>query len=146
MRPLDPRGTLRNSLRARIHALKGFFQTLRNMATLYLIVSIVLGGCLALFGAAGWSSYKDKKLPSTPDLFRWFVAGALSMGMAAYAWIFGAGGDPSALLEKLGDSLEVKGIAETLTSAVGTTGEAVAESAKKVAESAGDLTVGMPTF
>ena len=112
------------------------------MPSLYLIVSIILGGCLALFTAAGWSSYKDKKLPNTPDLFRWFVAGSLSSGLAVYAWMFGAGGDPSALLEKLGDSLEVKEIAETLTSAVG----AVGDGAKKVAEEAGEMTVGMPTF
>jgi hypothetical protein len=56
--------------------------------------------------------------------------------------MFGAGGDPSALLEKLGDSLEVKEIAETLTSAVG----GAAESAKKAAEGAAELTVGMPSF
>jgi hypothetical protein len=112
------------------------------MQTMYLIISIILGGCLALFGAAGWSSYKDKKLPSTPDLFRWFVAGSLGSGLATYGWMFGAGGDPSALLEKLGDSLEVKEIAETLTSAVG----GAAESAKKAAEGAAELTVGMPSF
>ena len=112
------------------------------MPTLYLIISIILGGCLALFGAAGWSSYKDKKLPNTPDLFRWFVAGSLSSGMAAYAWMFGAGGDPEALLGKIGESLEVKEIAETLTSAVG----GVAEGSKKMAEAAGEMTVGMPTF
>ncbi len=96
-----------------------------------------------MFSAAGWSSYKEKKLPNTPDLFRWFVAGSLSSGLAAYAWIFGAGGDPNTLLEKLGDSLEVKEIAETLTSAVSS---AATESAKKVAEGAAELTVGMPTF
>ena len=116
------------------------------MATLYLIVSIILGGCLALFGAAGWSSFKDKKLPNTPDLFRWFVAGSLSSGLAAYAWMFGAGGDPSALLEKLGDSLEVKEIAETLTSAVGSVGSAAAAGTKKAAEEAAEMTVGMPRF
>jgi len=116
------------------------------MATMYLIISIILGGFLALFGAAGWSSYKDKKLPNTPDLFRWFVAGSLSSGMAAYAWMFGAGGDPSALLESLGDSLEVKGIAETLTSAVSSAGGAAAESAKKAADLASEMTVGMPRF
>lgn len=112
------------------------------MATLYLIVSIILGGCLALFGAAGWSSYKDRKLPNTPDLFRWFVAGSLGSGLAAYAWIFGAGGDPEALLGKLGETLEVKEIAETLSSAVGAAGD----SAKKAAEAAGEMTVGMPQF
>jgi hypothetical protein len=112
------------------------------MPSLYLIVSIILGGCLALFAAAGWSSYKDRKLPNTPDLFRWFVAGSLGSGLATYAWMFGAGGDPEALLGKLGESLEVKEIAETLTSAVG----GAAEGAKKVAESAGEMTVGMPSF
>lgn len=113
------------------------------MATLYLIISIILGGCLALFSAAGWSSYKDKKLPNTPDLFRWFVAGSLSSGLAAYAWMFGAGGDPGALLEKLGDTLEVKEIATTLTSAIGS---AAAEGAKKIVEDASEMTIGMPRF
>ena len=112
------------------------------MATLNLIVSIVLGGCLALFGSAGWSSYKDKKLPNMPDLFRWFVAGSLGSGLAAYAWIFGAGGDPEALLGKLSESLEVKEIAETLSSAVSAAGD----SAKRVAEGASEITVGMPRF
>ena len=112
------------------------------MPSLYLIVSIILGGCLALFASAGWSSYKERKLPNTPDLFRWFVAGSLGSGLATYAWMFGAGGDPEALLGKLGESLEVKEIAETLTSAVGSVGEG----AKKVTESAGEMTVGMPSF
>ena len=116
------------------------------MPTLYLIISIILGGCLALFGAAGWSSYKDRKLPNTPDLFHWFVAGSLSSGMAAYAWMFGAGGDPEALLGRLGESLEVKEIAETLTSAVGSVGSAAADVAKKAAEEASEMTVGMPRF
>ena len=115
------------------------------METLYLIVSIILGGCLAIFGAAGWSSFKDKKLPNTPDLFRWFVAGSLGSGLAAYAWMFGAGGDPTALLEKLGDSLEMKEIAETLTSAVGSVGGAAVASAKKAADAA-EMTIGMPRF
>lgn len=113
---------------------------------MYLIISIILGGCLALFGAAGWSSFKDKKLPNTPDLFRWFVAGSLGSGLATYAWMFGAGGDPSSLLEKLGDSLEMKEIAETLTSAVGGAAAAAAAGAKKAAEEAAEMTVGMPRF
>ena len=113
---------------------------------MYLIISIILGGCLALFGSAGWSSYKDKRLPNTPDLFRWFVAGSLTSGLAAYAWMFGAGGDPEALLGKLSESLEVKEIAETLTSAVGSVGSAAAAGAKKAAEEAAEMTVGMPRF
>ena len=113
------------------------------MATLYLIVLIALGGFLTLFGAAGWSSYKEKKLPATPMLFRWFVAGALSAGLGAYAWLFGAGGDPSAILEKLGESLEVKEVVETLTSAVGS---AAAEAAETVSDAASEMTVGLPRF
>lgn len=102
-----------------------------------------VGGFLALFGAAGWSSYREKKLPATPALFRWFITGILTSGLAAYAWIFGAGGDPSTLLESVSDSLEVKEVMETLTSAVGSAGE----SAKQVVkEAAADLTVGMPNF
>lgn len=119
------------------------------MATLYLIVLTALGGFLALFGAAGLSSYKDKKLPATPMLFRWFVAGALSAGLGAYAWLFGAGGDPTAVLEKLGESFEVKEVMETLNSAVGTAAAgaaAVAEGAGEVAEGAAEMTVGLPRF
>lgn len=112
------------------------------MPSLYLIVSIILGGCLALFAAAGWSSYKDKKLPSTADLFRWFVTGSLGSGLAAYAWMFGAGGDPGALLGKLGESLEVKEIAETLTSAVGGGGTGGGGGA----DASDEMKVGMPTF
>lgn len=113
------------------------------MATLYLIVLIALGGFLTLFGAAGWSSYKEKKLPATPMLFRWFVAGALSAGLGAYAWLFGAGGDPTAVLEKLGESFEVKEVVETLTSAVGA---AATEAANTVTDAASEMTVGLPRF
>ncbi len=113
------------------------------MATLYLIVLTAIGGFLALFGAAGWASYKEKKLPATPMLFRWFVAGSLSAGLGAYAWLFGAGGDPSALLEKLSESLEVKEVVETLSSAVGSTAEKAVESA---GDAAAELTLGMPKF
>jgi hypothetical protein len=115
------------------------------MQTLYLFVMAALGGFLALFGAAGWSSYKEKKLPATPMLFRWFVTGLLAAGLGGYAWMFGAGGDPSTLLDKVGDALEVKEVVATLTSAVG---GAVEEAGKKVSDAAAaaDMKVGMPTF
>ena len=116
------------------------------MTTLYLMVLTALGGFLALFSAAGWSSYKEKKLPATPMLFRWFVAGALSAGLGAYAWLFGAGGDPTAMLEQLGESFEVKEVMETLTSAVGTAAEKAASGAAEVAEGAAEMTVGLPRF
>ena len=117
------------------------------MQTFYLIIFTALGGLLALFAAAGWGSYKEKKLPATSVLFRWFVTGVLAAGLGSYAWIFGGGGDPSALLEKVSESLEVKEVVETLTSAVVPSAEAVkkvAEAASEVAEET--LTVGMPTF
>jgi hypothetical protein len=116
------------------------------MATLYLIVLTALGGFLALFGAAGLSSYKDKKLPATPMLFRWFVAGALSAGLGAYAWLFGAGGDPTTILEKLGESFEVKEVMETLNSAVGSAAAGAAESVAEAADAASEMTVGLPRF
>jgi hypothetical protein len=114
------------------------------MQTLYLIVFTVLGGLLSLFAAAGWGSYKEKKIPGTTTLFQWFVTGVLGSGLASYAWIFGAGGDPGALIEKVGDALEVKEVVETLTSAVGTGAVAAAEKAAETAVET--LTVGMPSF
>lgn len=124
-----------------------FLNSARNMQTFYLIIFTALGGLLALFAAAGWGSFKEKKLPATSVLFRWFVTGVLAAGLGSYAWIFGGGGDPSAFLTKVGESLEVKEVVETLTSAVLPSEEAV----KKVAEVASEiaeetLTVGMPTF
>ena len=117
---------------------------------MYLIVSILLGGFLALFGSAGWSSYSTKKLPATPELFRWFVAGSLTAGLGSYAWMYGAGGDPSALLETIGDSLEMKDVVNTLTSSVGGAAAAAAaagaDTVQKVVEEASELTVGMPRF
>jgi hypothetical protein len=111
------------------------------MQTLYLIVMTAIGGLLSLFAAAGWGSYTEKKLPATPVLFRWFVTGTLGAGLSAYAWLYGAGGDPTKFLESMGEALEVKGVMEGLTSAVGGATEA-AEAAASVPE----LTVGMPTF
>lgn len=117
------------------------------MQTLYLSVLALLGGFFALFVSAGWSSYKEKKLPTTPTLFRWFVTGLLSAGLASYAWIFGAGGDPGALLGSVGDALEVKEVMQTLTSAVGNAREAVEDAAKKTAAVAAEgIKVGMPSF
>lgn len=112
------------------------------MQTVYLFVMTALGGLLALFSAAGWSSYKDQKLPATSVLFRWFIAGVVSTGLAGYTWLFGAGGDPSKLMESLGDALEVKQVIEGLTSAVGTGASAL----ETAASTASELTVGMPTF
>jgi hypothetical protein len=77
------------------------------MDTLYFFIITLLGGVLALFFASGWSSYKHKKIPETPILFRWFVAGVVSVGLAAYTWIFGYGGNVSEVVEAIGGALEV---------------------------------------
>ena len=120
------------------------------MQTLYLIVFTALGGLLALFAAAGWGSYKEKKIPATTTLFQWFVTGILGSGLASYAWIYGAGGDPNALLEKMGDVLEIKEVVETLSSAVrsaSTSAEAPGAAVSDMSTTASEtLTVGMPSF
>jgi hypothetical protein len=111
------------------------------MNSLYLIVFGLIGGVIALFSAAGWSSFQYKKLPDNSTLFRWFITGILGSGMAGYAWIFGAGGDPSALVEKVGDVFEIKEVVETLTSAVGSAAKTVSDTSV-----GNELTVGMPRF
>jgi hypothetical protein len=113
------------------------------MNSLYLIVFGLIGGVIALFSAAGWSSFQYKKLPDNSTLFRWFITGILGSGMAGYAWIFGAGGDPSALVEKVGDVFEIKEVVETLTSAVGSAAKTASDTATSVGH---ELTVGMPRF
>jgi hypothetical protein len=134
----------------------------RNMSsTPYLILFTLLGGGLALFIAAGWSSYKENKLPENSVLFRWFVAGSFACGVAAYAYLFGAGGDPTSMFQSIGESLEIKEVVETLTSAVATGATAAAavatvatvggsgESQKKQktsSESNEELKIGMPNF
>jgi hypothetical protein len=110
------------------------------MPTVYLLIIAALGGLLALFAAAGWGSYTEKKIPATPILFRWFVTGLLGSGMAAYAWVFGAGGDPTKLLESMSDSLEVTSVVESLSSAVG------GAQLETVVQSVSEITVGMPSF
>jgi hypothetical protein len=120
------------------------------MQTIYLIVLTLIGGFLTLFAAAGWGSYSEKKLPATPMLFRWFVTGLLGSGLGSYAWLYGANGDPTKLIEQLNESLEMKQVMEGLTQAVGSvasaTPTAAAAAVETVAEVANDITVGMPTF
>ena len=129
-------------------------------STPYLILFTLLGGGLALFIAAGWSSYKENKLPENSVLFRWFIAGSFTCGIAAYAYLFGAGGDPTSMFQSIGESLEIKEVVETLTSAVesgATVATAAAaavssssgESHKKpraASESGEELKIGMPNF
>lgn len=127
------------------------------MSTAYLIFFTLLGGGLTLFIAAGWSSYKENKLPENSVLFRWFVAGSFTCGIAAYAYLFGAGGDPTAMFQSIGDSLEIKEVVETLTSAVAVGGavgsavsgagdEPVVKKSRAMSEGVEELKIGMPNF
>lgn len=134
------------------------------MQTVYFLVFTLLGGLLAVFASAGWTSYTQHKLPDTHSLFRWLLAGTLTSGLAAYAWLFGAGGDPSAILTSVGDALDMKEVVKTLSTAVHSTGdtaaaaaaataaaataaaETVASGVASVKESAAEMTLGMPTF
>ena len=109
------------------------------MQTIYLIIFTLIGGFLATFGIAGWRAYTDKNLPATPELFRWFASGTIASGIGAYAWIFGAGGDPGKLFSNVSEALEVKEVMEGLSAAVAGGGE-------KVANAATELSIGMPTF
>ena len=119
------------------------------MPTLYFILFTILGGVIALFVTAGVASYQYNKLPDMGTLFRWFMAGTVTSGLGSYAYLFGANGDPSALLQNLGDAMEVKKVVETITSATdavtsGTipVGGGMTDKEKEVAE----ITVGMPGF
>jgi len=117
--------------------------SLEQMYSLYLIVFTVLGGVLALFSVAGWSSYTEKKLPDSGTLFRWFTAGVVSAGLASYTWIYGFNGNPEKLLTQVGDVLEVESTIKTLSTAVGSNTENVLNVVSDVVE---DMTVGMPNF
>ena len=106
-----------------------------------------------MFAAAGWGSYSEKKLPATPMLFRWFITGLLGSGLGSYAWLYGANGDPTKLIEQITESLEVKQVMEGLTQAAGTVVSAAssapaaaATAVETIAEATNDITVGMPTF
>jgi hypothetical protein len=104
------------------------------METLYFLLITLAGGILLLFLATGWSSYKEKKIPETPILFRWFVAGVVSTGLIAYTWIFGYGGDVGEIVQKIGEVMTLPEI----ESALSTETETKAESEK--------ITVGFPKF
>lgn len=107
---------------------------------MYFIVFTILGGLITLFAIAGWSSYTSGKLPDPSTLFRWFTAGLISTGLSAYAWMFGAGGDPNTLMKSVGEALEVHTIMEGLTSAAG----GAVSIAKEMPDM--EMKVGMPTF
>ena len=80
------------------------------MDTLYFFIITIVGGLFALFFASGWSSYKYKKIPETPILFRWFIAGLVSFGLVAYTWIFGYGGNVSEAIQVIGGALDIESL------------------------------------
>lgn len=112
------------------------------MQSVYLIVFTILGGVLALFGFAGWSSYQEKKLPDYASMFRSFLAGIVAAGLAAYTWIFGFNGNPNEIFEKVSSALEVKETLESLTKAAGGSGG----ENPNTSESTEELKIGMPNF
>lgn len=116
---------------------------------------------LALFFSAGWGSYKEKKIPERRLLFRWFLAGMVACGLAAYAWIFGAGGNVGEAMKKITGVLELDSIAKivsggaALAAATSATDASLADeettekspsSGRDRAQSVAEMTVGMPSF
>ncbi len=129
------------------------------MKSLYFLGFSLLGGLLALFGSAGWSSYKHKKIPEKGVLFRWFVAGLVAVGIATYVWLFGANGDASQFMGSVSQALDLTMLTKLVSVgamvAGGSTvlskeGEATTpvESGQSEAsvQDLPQLTVGMPTF
>jgi hypothetical protein len=73
------------------------------------------------------------------------LTGTLTAGLAAYAWIFGANGDPSAMIEQVGNVLDVQNVVKGLSESIAPA-EPVAEPVKAQKSPTRDITVGMPTF
>ena len=111
-----------------------------QMETFYFLGITLGGGLLALFLSAGWSSFKHKKIPEKGILFRWFVAGIVTAGLIAYAWIFGSGGDVGEMMGRIGGALDLENVMKLTATA---TTVAVAT---EVLEKENDLKIGMPNF
>jgi hypothetical protein len=120
------------------------------MPTIYFLVFTIVGGILALFISAGVNSYQYNELPDIQSLFRWFLAGSVTSGLGSYAYIFGANGDPSALIQNIGESMDVKHIVESLSSVAETVqsvgGSLTETETPKEPVVNNDITVGMPGF
>ena len=120
------------------------------MQTTSLIAITLFGGFFVPFAFAGYKSYAEKKVPEIKILFRFFLAGVVTFGAAAYAWLYGAGGDPTKVLESVGDALEVKDVLQTLSASVtgATTGATVEAVDAKVSDVQADeeIQVGVPPF
>jgi hypothetical protein len=88
------------------------------MQSISLLVITVVGGFLVPFAVAGYTSYTEQYVPDIKILFRFFLAGIVTFGASAYAWLYGAGGDPGQVLEAVGEALEVNQVFETLSTSV----------------------------
>jgi hypothetical protein len=118
------------------------------METFYFLGIALGGGALALFISAGWSSFKHKKIPEKGILFRWFVAGLVTAGLIAYAWIFGSGGNVGDIVNRIGDALDFENVAK-LTATAGVLGGIVGSSDTKEEPEESkkeELQIGMPRF
>lgn len=118
------------------------------MKSLYLLGISLLGGVIAVFGSAGWSSYKHQKVPERGVLFRWFVAGVVALGLSAYVWIFGANGDVSQIMSQMSGALDLTALTKlaSVGALVATATGGSTEGAVSDVEETPELTVGMPTF
>ena len=111
------------------------------MQTPAFIILALAGGFLTLFGVAGYSSYKYNKLPENSTLFRWFIAGLIGAGAGAYAWLFGANGNPSDMISHVSEILEVDNVLESVSKAA----ETITNNRPR-SQSMSDINVGMPNF
>jgi hypothetical protein len=110
------------------------------MQTASLIVITIVGGLLVPFAVAGYTSYTEKTIPDIKILFRFFLAGIVVFGASAFAWLFGAGGDPGKVLESVGEALEVKDVLHTLSASVTT------NSSESPVEADEEIQVGVAPF
>jgi hypothetical protein len=111
------------------------------MQTAALVVLAIVGGLLTLFGVAGYSSYKYDKLPEKPTLFRWFIGGLIAAGCGAYAWLFGANGNPSEVISSVSEMLEVNDVVEAVSKTA-----SFASGGRPRSQSQSEINVGMPNF
>jgi hypothetical protein len=121
-----------------------------SLDTLYFLGISVGGGLLAVFFSAGWGSFKEKKIPERRMLFRWFLAGLVACGLAAYAWIFGSGGNVGEAMKKMTDALDLGSIAKIVSGGAALASATAVESGEEGvpthSPSSAELTVGMPSF
>jgi hypothetical protein len=111
------------------------------MQTAALVILAVVGGFLTLFGIAGYSSYQHNKLPESPTLFRWFIGGLIAAGCGAYAWLFGANGNPSEVMSSMSELLEVNDVVDAVTKTA-----SFVSNGRPRSQSHSEINIGMPNF